>query len=278
MRRSRSTAIAATAVVGLAALSGCSAAAAGQAAGGAKTAVLSVADELNLAASKTAGYDSVKMNMAISSSATGLITMGGQVGWNPVALDMTMSSPSLAKLGSGSMQMMMSGTTMYMGTQNTAAFKGKHWLKMDLSALGAQGQQLSQLMTQSNNQSPALQLKLLTSAEGVSEVGTGNIDGVECTHYSGTVDVQTLAAKMTAADPALKGLLSSASAQGITTETVDLWVSAQNLPIRDTTSAVTANGTVNATINYSDYSATPFTITPPAASDTLDYSQLTAGS
>jgi len=282
MRRTRSISMTATAtataVVGLAVLSGCSGASTGQAAGSAKSAVLTVADSLNLAATKTDSYDSVKMNMAVTTPSSGMVTMAGTVGWKPLAVDMTVSSPALAKLGSGSMQMMMSGTTMYMGTQNAAEFKGKHWLEMDLSSLGASGQALAQMMTQSSNQSPATQLKLLTSADGISRVGTGTVDGVPATHYTGTVDVQQLVAKMSATDPAVKSLLTTASAQGMTSETLDLWVSAQNLPVQVTTSAVTSSGTVKSTVNYSDYSTTPFAITPPAAGDTLNYSQLTAGS
>lgn len=279
MLRTRSICIATTAVVGLAALSGCSAAAkaTGQAAQSAKSGLGSVADALALASTKTSAYDSVKMSMHVTVGTQGSVTMDGSVGWKPVAMDMTVSSASLASLGGGTMRMMMTGQTMYMGSPGVAAFKGKHWMKLDLSSLGTSGQQISQMLNQSGSESPSVQLKLLTSAEGVKRVGQETVDGVPTTHYAGTVDVKALYTAMAAQDPAFKSLVTTAEQQGMTTENVNLWVSAQSLPVRVTTTGVTSSGTVSASVDYSGYSTSPVAITAPPASDTLDYSQLLAG-
>ena len=274
MRHTRSISVAAAAVVGLAALSACSAAstAASHAASSADSAVSTVADALSLATTKTESYNSVKMNMSMTVAGQN-VTSSGQFGWNPMAMTMGMNMPAANGRPATSMIMMMSGTTMYMGTPTAADFQGKHWMKLDLSSLQG-GQALTQLATQSGNQNPAVQLKLLTSSPGVTRVGQGTVDGVQATHYRGTVDLKALAAKMAGQDAQLKSLLTSASQQGMTTETVDLWVSDQNLPVRETISAATSSGAQNATIDFSDYSTSTVTVTPPPADDTLDASSL----
>ena len=278
MRHTRSISVAAAAVVGLAALSACSAAskAASQAAGSANSAVSTVADALSLATAKTESYSSVKMTMTMSVAGQS-VTSSGRFGWNPMAMSMGMNMPAANGRPATSMIVMMSGTTLYMGTPAVADFQGKHWMKLDLSSL-QDGQALSEMATQSGNQNPAVQLKLLTSSPGVTRVGQGTVDGVQATHYSGTVDLKALAAKMVGQDAQLKSLLTSASQEGVTTETVDLWVSAQNLPVRETMSATTSSGTENATIDFSDYSTGAVTFTAPPADDTLDASSLLGSS
>jgi hypothetical protein len=208
------------------------------------------------------------MNMTMVIPKAGTSTMTGMVSHNPVALDATMTNPQLPD----GMHLLMSGTTEYvnMGATGAKEFGGKHWLKIDFSSLGATGKALADSINKSNSQDPATSVKLLTSSGDVKRVGTERVDGVSTTHYSGTVDLKTLASS----DPALKSLADQAAKSGMTTENVDMWINDQSLPVKVHETATTAQGTMDITIHYSDFSNTPVKITVPPASDTEDLASL----
>jgi hypothetical protein len=187
-------------------------------------------------------------------------------------MDMTMTMPQMAAQigGSGSIRMMMSGTTMYMDLGDAAAAKlgGKHCMKMDLSK-AAGGAGLSGLNSGSGND-PATQLALFTSSGDVKRVGTETVDGVQATHYAGTVDLAKLAGNDNAQ---LKSLLSQTSKIGLSSLTLDLWVNDQNLPVKiHESSPASSSVQFDVTVDYSDYGTTPVVVTPPPASDTNDLS------
>jgi hypothetical protein len=285
MHRNRklSTTAAATAaaVLGLAALSGCSTAtkATGAATGAAKSAVVNVADVLSLTTKKTASATSLKMKMTEVMPKVGTITASGEMSRNPLAMKMTMSNPQLtAQLGADSIQMMLTGSVMYMnlGDKGAAQLGGKHWMKMDFASLGANGKALSDQMNKSNGQDPSDAVKLLTSSGDVKKVGTETVDGVQTTHYSGVVDMKKLVAASSGgtADSSFKTLVDQADKLGMSTETVDMWINADSLPVKVHEVAGTTQGPMDITIDYSDFGNTPVVVTPPPASDTLDFADL----
>jgi hypothetical protein len=275
MRHTRTLAAAATVCLAVAGLAACSSSsqpkAQGSTGGAAAAPMVNVADAMSAASQATQKYTSVTMKMNEHITAQGQtvdVTGDGRISWKPVAMDMTMTVPATAGVGGGTMHMMMSGTTMYMGMSGKAAFQGKHWMKMDLSKNAA----IADALNKSNGQDPSTQVKLFTSSGDIKRVGTETIDGVTTTHYSGTVDVAKLAAKQ---DPQLKSLIDQDSKLGITTMNVDLWVNDQNLPVRmQEATPASSSVPLNATIDYTDYGTSPVTVTPPAASDTLDMSSL----
>jgi hypothetical protein len=241
-----------------------------------------VADAMAQSTKATSQYTSVKMKMSEKVHAQGQdisVSGSGAMSWKPVAMDMTMTMPQIAEQlgGDGSMRMMMSGTTMYMNMGDAAAAKsgGKHWTKMDLSAAGASGQALAGQMNSNAGNDPSTQLKLFTSSTDINRVGQETVDGVQTTHYSGTIDTAKLAA---AQDQSLKSLLAASSKLGLSTLNVDLWVNAQNLPVRIHESTPSTGSTqFDVLADYTDYSANPVTITPPPADDTTDLSALLKG-
>lgn len=223
----------------------------------------------------TQKYTSVTVKMSEQVTAKGQavdMTGSDHMSWSPVALDMTITSPQMAsQLGAtSSMRMMMSSTTMYMGfTGNAPAdFNGKHWVKFDLSKNAA----VAESLNKSSGQDPSTQVKLFTSSGDIKRVGTQTVDGVPTTHYSGTVDLAKLAADQ---NPRLKSLVQLDSKLGINTLDVDLWVNDQSLPVRAQEATPPSSSVpLKATVDYSDYGTMPVTITPPAASDTMDMSSL----
>ncbi|MCC9307962.1 hypothetical protein LN042_12805 [Kitasatospora sp. RB6PN24] len=239
--------------------------------------MVTVADAMSKSTKATSHYASVRMKLSENINAQGQdfsTTGSGAMSWKPMAMDMTMTVPQLAAQlgGDGSIHMLMNGTTIYenMGDAAAAKLGGKHWLKMDLTALGAAGQALADQMNNSSNNDPATQLKLFTSSPDIKRVGQETVDGVQATHYSGTVDFTKLAATQ---DSSIKSLLSQSAKLGITTMDVDLWVNDQSLPVRiHESTPPTATSRLGMTVDYSDYSTTPVTVTAPPAGDTQDLS------
>jgi len=238
----------------------------------------SVADAMALVSKQTASDTSAKMTLTETVPKVGTISSSGSVSTKPLAMDMTMSDPQLTQeLGTSSIRMLFSGDTMYMdlGSKSPQGFGGKHWMKLDLASLGTAGQSMSSLMNQSSSQGPATMVKLISSSGDVRQVGQETVDGQQTTHYSGVVDVDKLLTETFGADNAdLKTVTQQLSSSGVTTETVNMWVNAQNLPVRFQESASTSAGPMSATVDYSDYSSAPLRITPPPAGDTVDFAQL----
>ncbi|UFR02889.1 MULTISPECIES: hypothetical protein [Streptomyces] len=152
---------------------------------------------------------------------------------------------------------------------------GKHWIKYsydDLAKLG--GASGSYMKDQLQNSTPNQSVKLLLASGDVKKVGEETVSGAHTTHYSGKVDVADLAEKSSdlSADQmsALKKQLTQA---GVTTETVDVWINDQDLLVKKTEKADTANGAMTNTTLYSDYGV-KVTAEAPPASDTKDFADM----
>ncbi|MEU3418159.1 hypothetical protein AB0F39_06370 [Streptomyces murinus] len=152
---------------------------------------------------------------------------------------------------------------------------GKHWVKYDFDYLakvgGASGAYMKdQLQTSTPNQS----VKMLLASGDVKKVGVETVDGQHTTHYAGTVDVAALAGKGSnlSADQ-LTALKQQLKQSGITTDAIDIWVNDQNLLVKKSEKAATANGTLTSTAHYSDYGVAVTAEAPPAA-DTMDIADM----
>lgn len=278
MRHTRTLVAATTIALALAGVSACSATK--QVATGVAAPLVSVADAMSLTTKTTQQFSSAHLTVAEKIEAKGksmTIDANGAVSWRPLAMDMTMTSAQFSQLGTDSVHMLMSGTTMYMnvGTSGAARLGGKHWMKMDFAELGAAGKALAEQLNKSSGNDPSTQIKLFTSSGDIHRVGAETVDGVQTTHYTGTVDLAKL---VDTQDPNLKSVVAQDTQLGLTTMNVDLWVDAQNRPVRvhQSTNAGSAVS-LDMTADYSDFSTSPVTITPPAASDTIDFTQLMKG-
>jgi hypothetical protein len=202
------------------------------------------------------------------------LTASGAVSWKPVAMDMTMQSAQFSQLGTDSVHMMMSGTTMYMnvGSAGAAQMGGKHWMKMDFTSLGAAGKTMAEQLNKSSGNDPFTQVKLFTQSPDIHRVGQETVDGVQTTHYAGTVDISKLSAT---GDSNLKSVVEQDAKLGLTSMNLDLWIDGQNRPVRmHQSTPATASVSIDATADYTGYSSAPVTITPPPASDTVDFADL----
>ncbi|KOV72528.1 MULTISPECIES: hypothetical protein [unclassified Streptomyces] len=152
---------------------------------------------------------------------------------------------------------------------------GKHWIKYsydDLAKLG--GASGSYMKDQIQNATPNQSVKMLLASGDVKKVGEETISGVHTTHYSGTLNVADLAGRTSdlSADQltALKKQLSQA---GVTTDTVDIWINDENLLVKKTEKADTANGAMTNTSFYTDYGVKVTAEAPPAG-DTKDFADM----
>jgi hypothetical protein len=152
---------------------------------------------------------------------------------------------------------------------------GKHWIRYsydDLAKFG--GASGSYMKDQLQNSTPNQSVKMLLASGDVKKAGEETVSGVHTTHYSGTVNVADLAGKSSnlSADQ-LSALKKQLDQAGVTTDTIDIWINDQNLLVKKSERAATANGTMISTAYYSDYGVKVSAEAPPAR-DTKDFKDL----
>jgi hypothetical protein len=153
---------------------------------------------------------------------------------------------------------------------------GKEWIRYgydDLSKFtGSSG---AVLKDQLNNSSPVRTVGILLASPDVHKVGQETVRGVPATHYAGTIDAATFtrqsAPHVTAAQ--LASLRQQLAKAGVTTESFDLWVSKDDLPVEVYSRADTKNGVTQSRIFYSDYGV-PVHVQAPPAAQTTDFTTL----
>lgn len=215
----------------------------------------------------------------MSMTANGALTWGGGLKGN---LTLTYTGGQMAELmkkaGTQSMEARYLPDAYYAHMSDAFARQaggGKHWIKYsydDLAKMG--GASGSYMKDQIQNATPNQSVKLLLASKDVKKVGQENVSGVRATHYSGTVNVADLAGRSSDLDAdqlaALKKQLSQA---GVTTETVDIWINDQNLLVKKSEKADTANGAMTNTTYYTDYGVKVTAEAPPAG-DTKDFADM----
>lgn len=251
--------------------------------GGAGNALQSVAS----AATKTAGTQSAKFHMDLSETVGPIgplhFTADGVSDNASHSADMTMDLSSIATLAGqagGADQWKAhlildgSGSSPVLYLQLPALDKylnGKTWVKADLAAMAQKaGTSITQLLQTAGNQDPTKALQMLESVGNVTKVGTETIDGVDTTHYSGTIDVKKVAALLGAQAKAL-------DQAKVTSIPIDVWIGSDGLVRRMhehlTYGANGANATTDLTVDLSDFGVKT-SIQAPPADQTVDVSTL----
>ncbi|MEV7156251.1 hypothetical protein AB0N77_16785 [Streptomyces misionensis] len=257
----------------------------GKASGDSTVHLSPVAAVLRSVQQSTDKADSAKVRADISLGDVMKLTENGSFDWSDglkgnVTVDYTggKMAETMSKAGGSSMAIRYLQDGYYAKMSDNFARQaggGKHWIKYDYDylakAAGASGAfTKEQLQSSTPNQS----VKVLLASGDVKEVGRQTVDGTHTRHYAGTVDVAALAGRtgnLTAAQ--LSELKQQLTKSGITTETVDIWINDQNLLVKQSVKAATANGTLTTTAHYSDYGV-PVSAEAPPASDTLDIADM----
>ncbi|MCX5392534.1 hypothetical protein [Streptomyces sp. NBC_00094] len=247
---------------------------------------------IQAAYTKTSAAKSAKIRMTIEMTGAGLgsgtTTMTGVQGWDPAAMDVTMSGGMFASMGAAGMpekiRMIMRDDVMYMdmGAEQAAGMDGKRWMKMDFAAMAKESGDaaLQKQMTQGlggMNQDPAQQLALLLEAPGIKHVGPEKVEGVEAQHYKGTVAFEDMLNANKSFDGMPKAdrdkLVATMKESGIKGYDTELWVNGDGYPVKTVVGMKMPEGTMDMTAFYSDY-GTEATVEAPPAKETFDVMEM----
>jgi hypothetical protein len=222
------------------------------------------------ALTKASSDNSVTITGTVTGGTAGITTkMQGVEQFQPLKSALTIDTSGGTSAGM-SLSAIYDGTDYYIKSPALSALEGgKTWLELNLASLGTgSSNPLASLMGSLNTQSPTGELSALLGSGDLKSVGSQTIGGVQATHYTGTLtaaQAADLAAVngLTAADVAqIKSLF---SASGIQTETMDVWVGPDNLPVQVvSTTTSTSLGSTTSTFDFTNWGA-PVTITDPPA-------------
>ena len=216
-------------VAGLAVLTACgSAAVPGQAAPAAPQAA-TMTDLAHLVSVQTATKHTVHMQFDAHTSA-GDITGTGQAdfaaGNSEIAMNMT--TPV------GDMDMVLAGSTLYLKPPQGVLHTTKPWVQVDANGTDPVSKALAALVSEEQQTAdPSAILQQITAAATIDQVSKEQVAGQPATHYVLTVDTAKLLASK-AVTPQLRQLVSGSGITMPPTITYDMWVDADNLPVRFT--------------------------------------------
>ncbi|MFD8707791.1 hypothetical protein ACFV1W_35305 [Kitasatospora sp. NPDC059648] len=171
------------------------------------------------------------------------------------------------------------GMYMKLGGDALQASDGRHWVhigygdvaKMQGAAAGGGAGGADQF----KKADPVEGVRTLIASGTVTEVGRETVNGKSATRYSGVLKVADMAkasgGQLTPEQ--LDQMKQALTTAGITSETVDVWVDADQLVLKQSVQADTKAGAMKFSVNYSDY-GTPVTTTAPDKSDTVEFTEL----
>jgi len=259
------------AALAVAAVAGCSGSGSGgggvSGLGGGTTANASALSLVADAMNKADSAGTVKITGTVTApSMTTPMTLSAEEQYSP-SLEMSMT----LQVEGQTMSEVLIGDSIYVDYPALSSeLGGKQWAEIDLSKTNGSLGSLSSLIASAKNENPTTQISALVASGDVTKVGTATVDGQQTTHYAGTMtsaqmlDSTAQNSHLTAAQ--LSNLKSLLQTGGVTSETVDLWVSSSGLPVEMRYSSKSATGTINGDMFMSDWGA-PVTVGAPPASE-----------
>lgn len=249
------------------------------------------------AATKTAAKKTAKVTMTMRGSGMGLpvpinITADGVTALDSAKGTLSMDFGPLLQLagapsgGDSKLEMKFGdGSAVYVKPPALPGLdipEGKTWVSADVKEIGKAFGFDTKALGALLNVDPSSQLKAFDAAKGLDEVGKEEVDGVETTHFKGTLKLSDYIAALPAdqrqaAQDALKQLegLGGGDAGLDTPTPVELWVDDEGVLRRMVSSAKVPGqqgvpgGTFKIDYRLSDF-GTPLDLTPPPADDTFD--------
>ncbi|MGW8063590.1 DUF1396 domain-containing protein [Streptomyces ziwulingensis] len=197
-------------------------------------------------------------------------------------LAMSMTMTALDQGPDAKVEIRLLDKVMYLGGGAEAAkeMDGKSWMKFDLAAMGA-GEELNQLGGASQaDKNPATESTFLTGAKDVEKVGTETVDGVETTHYKGTVSLADLEKSLGDEDEATRDRRQKSVEQyekmGVDKLTMDMWVDAEDHTKQFRMRGEADKGPLDMTITFLGFNE-PVKVTAPPAEETVDLAEMMQG-
>lgn len=248
---------------------------------GAQDSVKNAVDPVAQAATKTAAAGTVQIAMSgkmsaagqeISFDGSGVFDLKGKQGH----MQVTTTIP-----GKGNIQIeeLLDGLVLYMRSDAITASLpgGKHWMKLDLEALGRkQGVDLGQLQQLGGGSDPTQWLSYLKKAGSIEQLGSEEVNGTPTTHYRATIDLDKVADSSGDAAASVRQL---EQIMGSKTLPTDIWIDGQGRARRQTIDySINQPVPMRAqfTIDYERFGV-PLDVHKPDAGDTVDLSDVLGG-
>lgn len=260
-----------------AAVAGCAA----SAGGGSSASSMSPLAAVKLAAKTTGHVNSFTATMNIQITAKGAAASASGLS-GPTQMTMTFAervhptllvsaSIELPSLGgtpvAGGLTEVVTATTMYL--KWTYLTQQLHltepWLAIPLSTFDKLGINLSQIMDQATSNGPLADSQLLAEATSVRRVGTGSINGVHVTEYTGTIPLSGALAHFSGSLKTMVEQLETTG--GITSEKFTVWVDGDNMVRKLATTAAGSAMAESSVMTVTSINK-PGSITVPPASET----------
>jgi hypothetical protein len=229
------------------------------------------------AAKNADGITSLRYRMAGTVPESGKVSGEAAMRLKPLAMSMKMTA---AKAGDGQVEIRLVDKAMYIngGAEAAKEMDGKSWIKLDMSALGADSElNTGDLGAGQADQNPASEATFLTGSKDVKKVGTETVDGVKTTHYKGTVTVDDLEASLRGEDKAVRERRQKSIDQyekmGVDSFTMDAWIDGDDHTKRFRMRGDADKGALDMTITFLDFNK-PVTVTAPPAEDTADLAEM----
>ncbi|MFH8989112.1 LppX_LprAFG lipoprotein [Streptomyces sp. NPDC017940] len=224
------------------------------------------------AADKTEKLTSFSFRMRGSVPGDGRVQAEAAMSTEPLAMSMKMSAPSQ---GPEKAEIRLVDGAIYLGGGKEAAkeMDGKRWIKFaHTKGKGTAKQDGSSLSAQADN-NPADQSTLLTGSDDLKKVGTEKIEGVETTHYKGTVTLDRMRELLKDEDAATKKRreksLKEYEDMGVEKLTMDMWIDGEDHTKQFRAQGKGNKGPLDMTITFLDYNK-PVKVTAPPKSQVMD--------
>ncbi|QFZ74840.1 DUF1396 domain-containing protein [Streptomyces fagopyri] len=231
------------------------------------------------AAKNTEAITSVTYRMTGKVPETGRVEAEAAMSMKPPAMSMKMNA--LDKGADGKVEIRVVGGAMYLGGGEAAAkeLDGKSWMKFDVSGAtkdASAGPGAGGVPSQAN-QDPSQESTYLTGSKDVKKVGAEKVDGVQTTHYKGTVTLDALRASFKNEDKATREKRENSLKQyedlGADKLTMDMWIGPDDHTKQVRVRAAAEKGPLDVTVTFLDYNK-PVTVKAPPAKDTVDLAEM----
>ncbi|WP_194236230.1 LolA-like protein [Streptomyces acidicola] len=193
---------------------------------------------------------------------------------------MSMKMAALDQSEANEVEIRLVDKAMYLdgGAEAAKEMDGKRWIKFDMDALGKDAEAMGgDSLGAQADENPAQQSTFLTGSKDVKEVGTETVDGVETTHYKGTVTLDQFRASLKDEDKATREQREKAIKQyedmGIDSLTMDMWIDDEDHTKQFRMKGEADKGPLDMTITFLDYNK-PVTVEAPPAKDTMDLGEM----
>ncbi|MET9440167.1 DUF1396 domain-containing protein [Streptomyces sp. NPDC006610] len=196
----------------------------------------------------------------------------------PQAMSMTMSVPDDPEL-QGDVEMRMVGGQVYIGGEAMAEqMDGKSWMKFDASQMGGAGAGLgADTGGFGPDKNPAAETGFLTGSDDLEKVGSEKVDGVQTTHYKGTLTLDQMRESLKGEDKKTREMREKSLEQyedmGVDELAMDMWIDGEDHTKQVRMRADADKGPLDMTITFLDFNQ-PVTVKAPPADDTVDLAEM----